>query len=163
MRNTTVGCCLLVAALSACEGSGASAQNAAKTAAGLTGADKNEANDNSQCHLFTPAELAKYAGVPLGPGHTAAMGTGCQFLGRSGGGSVMIQVVPARYHEPHKGAEGFRRLPAIGSEGFVEKSMGGWNAGAISGPQAVVVAVQGPGASDASAIALLTETLRRRK
>lgn len=163
MRNMTVACCLLIAALSACGGSGASAQSASKTAAALTGEEKIEADKSPQCHLFTPAELAKYAGEPLGPGRVAAMGTGCQFLGRSGSGSVLIQVVPARYHEPHKGAEGFKRLPEIGTDGFVEQSMGGWNAGAISGPQAVVVAVQGPGASEANAIALLTETLKRRK
>jgi hypothetical protein len=75
----------------------------------------------------------------------------------------MIQVVPARYHEPHKGAAGFKNVPEVGTEGFVERSMGGWNAGAIAGPQAVVVAVQGPAASEADAIALLMETIRRRK
>jgi hypothetical protein len=42
-------------------------------------------------------------------------------------------------------------------------SMGGWNAGAITGPQAVVVSVQGPAASEANAIALLSETIKRRK
>ena len=162
MRTTTVACCLFAAALTAC-GGGASAQSAAKTAAALTGEDKIEADKNPQCHLFTPAELAKYAGEPLGPGHVAAMGTGCQFLGRSQSGSVLIQVVPARYHEPHKGAEGFRPLPEVGTRGFVETSMGGWDAGAISGPQAVVVSVSGPAASEANAIALLTETIKRRK
>jgi hypothetical protein len=41
-------------------------------------------------------------------------------------------------------------------------SMGGWNAGAITGPQAVVVSVQGAAASEATAVALLTETIKRR-
>jgi hypothetical protein len=75
----------------------------------------------------------------------------------------MIQVVPARYHEPHKGANGFKKLPDVGTQGFVEMSMGGWNAGAITGPQAIVVAVRGPAASEATAIALLKEVIERRK
>jgi hypothetical protein len=160
----TVVSCLLAAALTACGGNGAAAQtSAAKTAAALTGEDKIAADQNPQCKLFTPAELAKYSGEPLSAGHGAAMGTGCQWMGRSQAGFVMIQVVPARYHEPHKGAEGFRKLPDVGTQGFVETDLGGWQAGAITGPQAVVVSVHGPAASDANAIALLTETIKRRK
>ena len=161
MRTTTVACCLLAAALTAC--GGAAQTDAKKTAAALTGEDKVAADKNPQCQIFTPAELAKYVGEPLSPGHDAAMGTGCQWLGRSQNGSAMIQVVPARYHEPHKGAEGFKKLPEVGTQGFVEMSMGGWNAGAITGPQAIVVSVQGPAASEANAIALLSESIKRRK
>ena len=163
MRTTTIVCCLFAAALSACGGGAAAQSSAGKTAAALTGEDKIAADKNPQCHIFTPAELAKYAGEPLGPGHDAAMGTGCQFEGRSESGSVMIQVAPARYHEPHKGAAGFKWLPEIGTKGFVETAMGGWNAGAISGEKTVVVSVSGPSASESNAIALLTETLKRRK
>ncbi|MCU1384407.1 MAG: hypothetical protein JWL71_3104 [Acidobacteria bacterium] len=163
MRITPVACCLLAAALTGCGGSGADAQSAAKTAAALTGEDKIAAEKNPQCHLFTAAELAKYGGEPLSPGHDAAMGTGCQWMGPTGNGSVMIQVVPARYHEPHKGAKGFKTLPDVGTQGFVEMSLGGWDAGAITGPQAVVVSVSGPAASEANAIALLKETINRRK
>jgi hypothetical protein len=50
----------------------------------------------------------------------------------------------------------------VGTKGFVESSMGGWNAGAIDGDRTVVVAVMGPAASDGHAIALLKETLKRR-
>jgi hypothetical protein len=163
MRNMTVAFCVLAAALSACGGSGAAAQSAGQVAAALTGEDKVAAEKSPQCRLFTPAELTKFVGVPLAAGRVAAMGTGCQWPARSGDGSAMIQVVPARYHEPHKGAEGFRRLTDIGKEGFVERSMGGWNAGAITGPQAVVVSVSGAAASEANAIALLTETIKRRQ
>jgi hypothetical protein len=163
MRTTTIACCLFAAALSACGGTGASAQSASKTAAALTGEDKIRADKNPQCHLFTPAELAKYVGEPLSPGQDAAMGTGCQWLGRSDNANAMIQVAPARYHEPHKGAAGFKWLPEIGTRGFVETAMGGWNAGAITGEKTVVVSVGGPSASEANAIALLTETIKRRK
>ncbi len=162
MRIVTVGCCLCVALMSAC-GGGAAAQAPGQTAAALTGEEKIAAEKSPQCRLFTPAELGKFAGVALGPGRVAAMGTGCQWLAHSGDGNVLIQVVPARYHEPHKGAPGFKKLPDIGTEGFVEHSMGGWNAGAITGPQAVVVSVSGPAASEANAIALLNETIKRRK
>jgi hypothetical protein len=165
MQTKTLTFYLVVAALIACCGSGYSAgqSEAKKAAAALTGEDKIAADRNPQCKLFTAAELAKYVGEPLSPGHDAAMGTGCQWDGHSPGDSAMIQVVPARYHEPHKGANGFKKLPDVGTEGFVEMSMGGWNAGAITGPQAVVVAVQGPAASQATAIALLTEVIKRRK
>lgn len=164
MRITILACCLLAAALTACGGSAAAgAQADAKnTAAGLTGADKIAAEKNPQCKIFTPAELAKYVGEPLSPGHDAALGTGCQWTGRSEEGSATIQVVSARYHEPHKGAKGFRRLPDVGTRGFVEMSLGGWNAGAITGPQSVVVSVHGAAASEATAIALLKETIKRR-
>ena len=155
---------LLIGALITCCGSVcfAGQTEAKKAAAALTGEDKIAADKNPQCKLFTAAELAKYVGEPLSPGHDAAMGTGCQWDGKSDSDSAMIQVVPARYHEPHKGAKGFRRLPDVGTEGFVEMSMGGWNAGTITGPQAVVVSVRGPAVSDATAIALLKEVIQRR-
>lgn len=164
MRTKGLAFYLLTSALIACCGSGCSGgqTQAKKTAAALTGEDKIAADQNPQCKLFTAAELAKYVGEPLSPGHTAAMGTACQWDGRSQGDSAMIQVVPARDHEPHKGANGFRKLPDVGTEGFVEMSMGGWNAGAITGPQAIVVAVRGPAASEATAIALLREAIKRR-
>lgn len=163
MRTTALGCCLLAVVVTACGGGGAAAQaDAKKTAAALTGKDQVAPLNNPQCELFAPAELAKFVGVPLSPGANAAMGTGCQWVASSGDGSVMIQVVPARYHEPHRGAEGFKKLPDVGSQGFVEEALDGWNAGAITGAQAVVVSVGGPAANEATAIALLKETIARR-
>ncbi len=164
MQTKALALYLLIGALIPCLGSGCSAgqTDAKKTAAALTGEDKIAADRNPQCKLFTAAELAKYVGEPLSPGHDAAMGTGCQWEGGPDGDSAMIQIVPARYHEPHKGAKGFKKLPDVGTQGFVEMSMGGWNAGAITGPQAVVVAVRGPAASEATAIALLREVIKRR-
>lgn len=165
MQTRTLVSYFSICALIACFGSGGtSAQTEAKkTADALKGDDRIAADRNPQCKLFTAAELAKYVGEPLLPGHNAAMGTACQWDGRSQGDSAMIQVVAARDHEPHKGAKGFKRLPDVGTDGFVEMSMGGWNAGAITGPQAVVVAVRGPAASDVSAKALLVEVIQRRR
>lgn len=156
----TIICCILTAELAGC-GGGAAAQSGAKaTAAALTGEEKIAADKNPQCQLFRPDELAKFAGMPLQPGRAAI--SGCQWLARAGEGSVMIQVAAARYHEPHRGAQGFRTLTDVGTKGFAEQSMGGWNAGAIDGAQTVVVAVSGNAVTDATAIALLKETIARR-
>jgi len=161
MKTTTAAvACFVTSLLTAC--GGAAAQSNAKAVAdALTGEEKLAAEKSPECRLFTPVELAKYAGESLGPGRVAAMGTGCQWLAR-GDASVLIQVAPARYHEPHKGAPGFRPIPDVGTRGFVEQSMGAWNAGAITGEKTVVVSVSGKGASDATAIALLKETIARR-
>ncbi len=159
---TRVMACWVLAAVMAVWGGGASAQtDPQKLAAALSGADKGAAAKNAQCKLFTPAELAKFVGMPLSAGSVAAMGTGCQWLAGSGSGSAMIQVVPARYHEPHSGAPGFKKLPDIGKQGFVENDMG-WNAGAIVGVESIVVSVSGPAANAATAIALLKETIARK-
>ncbi len=156
-----LACSVLAAAMTAC-GGGASAQtDAQKLAATLSGEDKVAADKNPQCQLFTPAELTKIVGMPLGPGRDAAMGTGCQWMARSGSGFAMIQVVPARYHEPHSGAPGFKKLPDIGTRGFVENDLG-WNAGAIIGAESIVASVKGEGANEATAIALLKETIKRK-
>jgi len=162
MRTTTLACCLVAALTTACGGNTAKS-DAEKTAAAISGADSAAAASNPQCKLFTPAELATYAGQRLSAGEVAAMGSGCQWAAVSGEGSVLIQVYPAEYHEPHRGAPGFRQVADVGTKGFVESELGGWNAGAITGPDAVVVAVSGPKASDAVAIALLKETIARRR
>jgi hypothetical protein len=162
MRTTTLACCLVAALTTACGGNTAKS-DAQKTAAAISGADSAAAASNPQCKLFTPAELATYAGRPLAAGEVAAMGSGCHWTAVSGEGSVLIQVYPAEYHEPHRGAPGFRQVADVGTKGFVESELGGWNAGAITGPDAVVVAVSGPKASDAVAIALLKETIARRR
>ncbi|MEO8520240.1 MAG: DUF3558 family protein [Acidobacteriota bacterium] len=163
MRTTHLGYCLLAGLLAACGGSDAKSE-AQKTAAALRGEDKVAASNNPQCKLFTPAELKQYVGETLSAGQDAAMGSGCQWTS-SGEASAMIQVVPARYHELHSAAPTFRSISDAdsgGTQGFVEKSLGDWNAGAISGPEAVVVSVGGPAASDAAALALLRETIARR-
>lgn len=156
-----LACCLLAATLTACDRGGGAQTDPQKLAAALTGEDKGAADQNPQCKLFTPAELSKFVGAPLAAGHVAAMGTGCQWLARSGDGSALIQVAPARYHEPHSGAPGFKSLPDIGTRGFVENDLG-WNAGTILGSETVVVSVTGPAANAATAIALLKETIARK-
>ncbi|MEP6558997.1 MAG: hypothetical protein ABJB17_10985 [Burkholderiales bacterium] len=152
---------MLAATLTACDRSGGAQTDPQKLAAALSGQDRAAADQNPQCKLFTPAELSKFVGTPLASGHVAAMGSGCQWLASSGDGSALIQVVPARYHEPHSGAAGFKNLPDIGTRGFVENDLG-WNAGTIIGSESVVVSVTGPAANAATAIALLKETIARK-
>jgi hypothetical protein len=158
---------LLGALLFGACGSGASSAqtDAQKVAAALTGDDKQAAADNPQCRLFTSAEVAKYIGEPVSAGRNA-MG-GCQWVTtktRSDGsrGDVMVIVVPARYHERPKLAKGFKEVPDVGEKGFVAQDMGGWVAGAIAGKDAVKVSLDGASAGEASAIALLKETIARR-
>jgi hypothetical protein len=131
-------------------------------ASALTGEDKTSAAANPQCKLFTQAEITKDLGAPVGAGKTAATGTGCQWDAGGEGGFVMVQVVPERYHEPTTGAAGYRRLADVGQEGFVAPYLGGWKAAAIQGPESVNVVVVGGGASEAAAVALLKETMKRK-
>lgn len=161
MLKALVVSCVCAAALSGCGGA-AGQTDAQKTAAALSGADKLAAEKNPQCKLFTPAEIAKFVGEAVSPGRDAAMGSGCQWLALNGSGNVLVQVVPARYHEPPSAADGFKRVPDVGGKGFVVPEMGGWGAGAIAGEQAVRVSLAGAAASEANAIALLTETIKRR-
>ena len=156
-----LACCLVAATMTVCAQGAAAQTDPQKLAAALRGEDQAAADKNPQCKLFSPGELSKFVGMPLAPGRVAAMGSGCQWLASSGDGSALIQVVPARYHEPHSGAPGFKKLPDIGNRGFVENDMG-WRAGAITGSESVVVSVSGPAANAATAIALLKETITRK-
>ena len=82
--------------------------DAVRTADALTGDSKGSAAANPQCKLFTTAEIKGYGGAPVGAGTNVAMGSGCQWPGAQGdgNGTVMLQIVPARDHEPPSGAPG---------------------------------------------------------
>lgn len=135
---------------------------ARKAADKLTGDDKGAAADNPQCKLFTPAEAGKFNGERVEAGRNAGMGTGCQWVAADGDGDVMVVVVPAEYHEAPTMAEGYKAISDVGTRGFVAPELGGWAAGAITGEQAVRVSVAGSGASEAMALALLREAIKRR-
>jgi hypothetical protein len=164
-------CTFLVAsaalALAACfekqaDASASAHADAKETAARLTGDDKGDAEGNALCALFKPAELAAYIGEPVGKPGNAAMGSGCQWLAKDGEGDVLIQVIPADYHEPHSGSDGFRKLDGPGAEAFVERAYDGWSAGAIIGEESIVAMVAGEKASAETAEALLREAAKRR-
>ena len=118
--------------------------------------------DNPQCKLFTAAEIAKYIGEPVSPGQNAALGTGCQWLAADGTGDVIVAVVPSSYHEPPSTVAGYRVLGDVGVKGFVAPQLDGWVAGAIVGEDAIRVSAAGATASEASAVSLLQDTIKRR-
>ncbi len=151
---------LAAAALLGACGDPSAARDAKATAAALTGDAKGAAGGNPVCALFTPADLAAFIGEPVNAGENAAMGTGCQWTAKDESGSVMVQIVDARNHNPITGAPAFREVPDVGERGYVANDVG-WTAGAIQGASAIVVTTDGKSASDATAIALLKETLKR--
>jgi hypothetical protein len=140
-------------------------RRAKKAAATLTGDAKQAAADNPQCKLFTPAEAAQYIGEPVSPGRNAGMGYACQWVASDGSssGSVMVTVVPARYHQNPKLGKGYRPLAEFGAKAYVVPQLGGWAAGALDGKEAIEVWVTGLNASEASAVALLKESLKRHR
>jgi hypothetical protein len=129
----------------------------------LTGDDKGKAVDNPQCKLFTQSEIAKYIGEPVSGPENAAGGTGCQWAAVDESGDAMVQVVPSEYHTPPTLQEGYKPLPNIGARGYVAPFLDGWVAAAVVGKEAILASVAGSGASDAMAVALLTEVIKRRK
>ena len=155
---------LLGLSLAACNKSPSSVpSDARQTAAALAGDNKGAASANPQCRMFTTAEIEGYGGAPVGAGTNAAMGTGCQWPGTQGdgNGTVMLQMVPARYHEPPSAAPGFKKLADVGKEGFVVPEMGGWHAGAIQGQHSINVTTSGPAASGEKTVAFLREAIKR--
>lgn len=144
------------------EASGSAYDQAKETTNLLTGNAKGPPSGNDACGLFKPAELDVYIGEPVGAPQNAAMGSGCQWLAKDGDGDVLIQVVPADYHEPHSLSEGFRKLDGLGEKAFVERAYDGWSAGTIHGNESVVAMVAGEKASPETAEALLRETIKRR-
>jgi len=151
---------LVAVALAAC-GPSTPASDAKQTADALTGDSKGAANLNPLCKLFTPAELEAYVGEPLGAPDTAAMGTGCQWLANDNQGNVLLQIVPKSYHrDPHL-ADGYKKLPDLGVESNVAPDMGGWIAATIVGEESIIASVAGKSASEAQAVALLRETIKR--
>jgi len=135
--------------------------DAEKLAAALKGDKAGAAADNRQCKMFTKAEAGQYIGQVLDHAENAAVGTGCQWTSPGKEGSVLVQVVPARYHEKPSRAAGYKKLPEIGPEAFVVPELGGWHAGSLNGPRAVHVMISGKGASEAKAIELLKEAMKR--
>ncbi|MES2057062.1 MAG: hypothetical protein V4564_14090 [Pseudomonadota bacterium] len=147
--------------LSACDGG--VPKDAQKTADALTGDAKSAAADNPICKLFTPGELEAYSGAPLNSGTNAGTGLACQWTVKVGEGDVMVTIAPARYAETPSLADGFRKVPGIGTDGYVVKEMGGWAAGAVNGKDYVKVSISETNATDVKAIALLKETLARHR
>jgi hypothetical protein len=134
---------------------------AEKLAAALKGDNAGAAADNRQCKMFTKAEAGRYNGQTVDHAENAAMGTGCQWTTKGQEGSVLVQVVPARYHEKPSLGPGYKKLPDVGTQAFVIPDMCGWHAGSLNGARAVHVMISGKGASEAKAVELLKEAMKR--
>jgi hypothetical protein len=139
------------------------AQDPKKNAAILTGDAKGSAANNPVCQLFTAAEASKYVGKTVGAGENAALGSGCQWAAKDDDGDMMVQIVSASYHEQPTLAKGFQRLPEMGASAFVVPELGGWKAATVRGGESIIVSVSGPAANQQTAVALLKDTLTRRK
>lgn len=139
------------------------AQNPKKTADVLTGDAKGKAENNPVCKLFTAAEASKYVGKTVENGQNAAMGSGCQWASKDYEGDMMVQVIPSNYHPMPTLAKGYQAMPELGAKGYVVPQMGGWTAAVIKDKESINVSVSGPKASKDTAVALLKETLSRRK
>ena len=132
-----------------------------QTADALSGDARGAANLNPLCKLFTSSELEAYVGEPLGAPGNAAMGTGCQWLSKEGNASVLLQIVPKSDHPDPNLAEGYKKLPDLGVRGNVSSGLGTWTAATIAGEESIIAAVAGKSSSEAQAVALLRETIKR--
>ena len=159
-----IGVVVCVTLLSASSVEAADAVDPKKLADVLTGDAKGAAANNPQCKLFSSAEIAQYLDQPVDAGQNSAGGSGCQWLAKKDDSAdAVVQVVPARYFAEPSGSKGFKPLPNIGTKGFVAPQWGGWSAGAIVGEVGIWVNLSGKTAKESAAIALLQETIKRRK
>jgi hypothetical protein len=158
-RTFLIAFCFLCAGCASSFAQGKS--DAEKLAAALKGDNAGAAADNRQCKMFTKAEAGHYNGQAVDHAENAAMGTGCQWTTTGQNGSVLVQVVPARYHETPSRAAGYKKWPEVGTQAFVVPEMGGWHAGSLNGARAVHVMISGKGASEAKAVELLKESMKR--
>ena len=137
--------------------------DARKTAAVISGDDKIAAADNPQCQLFTPAEIAAFAGEPVKPGANGAGGLSCNWKAADGVGIVIVTVSPAEYHVETSGAPGYRALPGVGKNGFVAGTGTSFTAATLDGDKAIFTNIDTSGATEAKAIALLQQIMARTK
>ena len=128
----------------------------------ITGDAKAPASANPQCQLFTSAEIAIYAGGPVGVGENAAGGAGCNWHDKGYTASASVTVVPPNYFPVLDGVKGFKLLPGVGNKGWVAPDSG-WTAGALAKDMGFVVGVSGKHATEAAAVALLQEAIKRHK
>jgi len=135
--------------------------DAEKLAHSLKGDNAGQAADNRQCKMFTKAEAGHYIGEVVIHVENAAMGTGCQWTSASDDGSMLVQVVPARYHERPSAAVGYKKLPEVGTQAFVVPQSGGWQAGSLQGAHSIQVKASGKGATEAKTVELLKESMKR--
>ena len=154
--TTAIGICAILAACSRPSSDAAATADALRSSTSTTGA----ASTDPICRLYSSDDAAHYIGKPANDG-TLSMG-GCQWIAKDGNGDMMIQIARAQDNEKPESSKGYRKLPDVGTDGFVSTFMDGWLAGTVTGGKTVRASVSGSGVSEATAIALLKETIKRR-
>ncbi len=127
----------------------------------LAGDAKSTAAANPQCKLFTQAEVSAYVGMPVGPGQNNSGGAGCRWSYKEYEAWATVSVVTPNYFPEPTEVKGFKRLPAVGRKAWVAPDSG-WSAGALVGDAAIVVVVYGKKATEAAAVSMLQEAIKRR-
>jgi hypothetical protein len=90
------------------------------------------------------------------------MGSGCQWVASdTDTGDVIVSMISSGRHERPNLAPGYKALGDVGTDGFVAPQLDGWVAGAIVGDKSFWVSAAGSAASEATAVALLKETIKR--
>jgi hypothetical protein len=148
--------------LAPCTAALAQPMDAKKLKDQLSGDAKISASNNPQCKLFTQREIETFLGAAVGPGENAAGGSGCSWVDKSYEAQAIVTVVPESYFPEPKLVKGFKRLPAIGKRAWVAPD-DGWSAGTVEGGFGIVVGLSGKKATEGAVIALLQETVKRRK
>jgi hypothetical protein len=123
----------------------------------------SDGSTNELCSLFTVAEVETILGATVGPGHDAALGTGCQWDGEADATYLQVQVIddPTYYNEQSL-ADGFEKVSGVGKAAFVVPELGGWTAQAQTDKATYAAAVNGGTATKDSAVSLLKTLLERR-
>jgi hypothetical protein len=158
IRTTSV---MLIALLACCTVSFSQTKSGATKIAGvLSGDAKGSAANNPVCQLFTKAEAGAYMGSAVTTFVNAGGGTGCQW-NNDGDGWMMVNVVPARDFSAPSNVKGHKKLPELGSKGFVAPDFG-WLAGSIAGTEGILVNLYSKTSTEAKTVELLKETIKRR-
>lgn len=117
------------------------------------------------CSLPSAANLRAWVGrdVHVAPEYVGKpQSSQCQWTDGAGeGASVLVQVAPARYYEPHRGAADFVELHGIGERAYYQNDLG-FVAGAVKGRSTIVVSLFGGTANKARAIEALRFFVGRR-
>ena len=127
----------------------------------ITGDNKGSAAGNAQCAMFSQAEVAAYVGMAVGPGQNNSGGAGCHWAYNDDEAWATVSTVTADYFPEPSGVAGFKPLPAIGDRAWVAPDSG-WSAASLDGNVGIVVVIYGKNATEAAAVSMLQEAIKRR-
>jgi hypothetical protein len=116
------------------------------------------ASDRGACGMISASEIRNFWGKDLAISDNSLnipQAKSCLWSDKDpNGAQLMIQIVPARYYEPHHGA-GYHTLSGIGSIAYVVPELGGWTAMAVKGKQAVAIGARGGKIDESKTVSVL--------